>query len=79
MTRLNLTPFSDLVSATFWPLVLGPVGAIVGVPLTMAVRALILDVDPATRWLAGLTSSKLPDLPQRLNLRRLTNNVNCNR
>jgi hypothetical protein len=27
------------------------------------VRALILDVDPATRWLANLTSSKLPDLP----------------
>jgi len=62
LTRLNLTPFSDLVAVTFWPLVLGPVGAIVGIPLTMAVRALILDVDPATRWLAGLTSSKLPDL-----------------
>jgi AI-2 transport protein TqsA len=63
VTRLNLTPFLNLVSATFWPLVLGPAGAIVGVPLTMAVRALILDVDPATRWLANLTSSKLPDLP----------------
>jgi predicted PurR-regulated permease PerM len=63
LTRLNLTPFTDLVAVTFWPLVLGPAGAIVGIPLTMAVRALILDVDPATRWLAGLTSSKLPNLP----------------
>ncbi len=63
VTRLNLTPLFNLVSATFWPLVLGPAGAIVGVPLTMAVRALILDVDPATRWLADLTGSKLPDLP----------------
>ncbi len=63
VTRLNLTPFFNLVSATFWPLVLGPAGAIVGVPLTMAVRALILDADPATRWLADLTSSKLPALP----------------
>ncbi len=62
VTRLNLTPFMNLVSATFWPLVLGPAGAIVGVPLTMAVRALIFDVDPATRWLADLTSSKLPEL-----------------
>lgn len=63
VTRLNLTPFMNLVSATFWPLVLGPAGAIVGVPLTMAVRSLILDADPTTRWLADLTSSKLPDLP----------------
>ena len=63
VTRLNLTPFFNLVSATFWPLVLGPAGAIVGVPLTMAVRSLILDADPTTRWLADLTSSKLPDLP----------------
>ncbi|HNS04032.1 MAG TPA: AI-2E family transporter [Anaerolineae bacterium] len=63
VTRLNLTPFLNLVSATFWPLVLGPAGAIVGVPLTMAVRALILEVDPATRWLAGLTSSQLPEAP----------------
>ena len=63
VTRLNLTPFFNLVSATFWPLVLGPAGAIVGVPLTMAVRALVLDADPTTRWLADLTSSKLPEPP----------------
>ncbi|HRI56335.1 MAG TPA: AI-2E family transporter [Anaerolineae bacterium] len=63
VTRLNLTPFLNLVSATFWPLVLGPAGAIVGVPLTMAVRALILEADPATRWVAGLTSSQLPEPP----------------
>lgn len=60
VTRLNLTPFMNLVSATFWPLVLGPAGAIVGVPLTMAVRSLILDADPTMRWLADLTASKLP-------------------
>ncbi len=63
VTRLNLTPFMNLLSATFWPLVLGPAGAIIGVPLTMAFRSLVLDADPATRWLANLTSSKLPDLP----------------
>lgn len=63
VTRLNLTPFMSVVSATFWPLVLGPAGAIVGVPLTMAARALLLDVDPATRWMGHLTSSRLPDEP----------------
>ena len=47
VTRLNLTPFMNVASATFWPLVLGPAGAIVGVPLTMAFRSLVLDADPA--------------------------------
>lgn len=61
VVRLNLTPFLNLVSVTFWPLVLGPVGAVIGVPLTMAVRTLGLDVDPATRWIADLMSSKLSE------------------
>jgi len=57
VVRLNLTPFMSLISATFWPLVLGPVGAIIGVPLTMAVQNLPLDVDPSTRWLAPMMST----------------------
>lgn len=57
VVRLNLTPFMSLISATFWPLVLGPVGAIIGVPLTMAVQNLLLDVDPSTRWLAAMMST----------------------
>ena len=60
VVRLNLTPFTNLFSSTFWPLVLGPVGAIIGVPLTMAVHSLLLDVDPTTRWLADLMGTKIP-------------------
>ena len=63
VSRLNLTPFMNLVSATFWPLVLGPVGAVIGVPLTMGARALVFDIDPSVRWLADLTSTQLPELP----------------
>jgi predicted PurR-regulated permease PerM len=63
VSRLNLTPFLNLVSATFWPLVLGPVGAVIGVPLTMGARALVFDLDPSTRWLADLTATQLPELP----------------
>jgi predicted PurR-regulated permease PerM len=62
VARLSLTPLMSLLSATFWPLVLGPVGAIIGVPLTMAVRSLWLDADPATRWIADLTGTKRPDV-----------------
>lgn len=60
VVRLNLTPFLNLISCTFWPLVLGPVGAIIGVPLTMAVYSLLFDVDPSTRWLANLMGATLP-------------------
>ncbi len=61
VTRLNLTPFMSLLSATFWPLVLGPVGAIIGVPLTMAVHSLLLEPDPSTRWLAAMMRAKTPE------------------
>jgi len=61
VVRLNLTPFMNLLSSTFWPLVLGPVGAIVGVPMTMVVRSLLFDADPTTRWLGDLMGTTLPD------------------
>jgi predicted PurR-regulated permease PerM len=60
VSRLNLTPLMSLISSTFWPLVLGPVGAIIGVPLTMSVRSLLLDVDPSTRWLADIMCTTIP-------------------
>jgi predicted PurR-regulated permease PerM len=65
VVRLNLTPFMNLLSSTFWPLVLGPVGAIIGVPLTMAVRSLLFDADPSTRWIGDLMGTTLPDQPAR--------------
>jgi AI-2 transport protein TqsA len=58
VSRLNLTPFMSLISSTFWPLVLGPVGAIIGVPLTLAVHSLLLDADPSPRWLAAMMTAK---------------------
>ncbi len=61
VTHLNLTPFMSLLSATFWPLVLGPVGAIIGVPLTMGVQALLFDADPSTRWLAAMMTATRPE------------------
>lgn len=60
VSRLNLTPLMSLLSSTFWPLVLGPVGAIIGVPLTMSVRSLLLDADPTTRWMADMMCTTIP-------------------
>jgi AI-2 transport protein TqsA len=60
VSRLNLTPLMSLISSTFWSLVLGPVGAIIGVPLTMSVRSLLLDADPTTRWMADMMCTTIP-------------------
>ncbi|MCP2032656.1 putative PurR-regulated permease PerM [Okibacterium sp. HSC-33S16] len=43
------------VSVLFWTPVLGPVGAVLAVPLTLLVRALLLDADPDAAWWRPLT------------------------
>ncbi|BDZ64694.1 AI-2E family transporter [Agromyces mangrovi Wang et al. 2018] len=54
----TLTFFSVL----FWAIILGPIGAILAVPLTLLVRMLLVDSDPGTRWwrtaLGELTETK---------------------
>jgi len=55
---LNLSPATVFISVFFWSAVLGPFGALLGVPMTMAVKELILEADPDTVWIARLISSK---------------------
>ena len=55
---LDLSPLVVVLSLTFWATVLGPMGAILGVPLTMAVKQLILEPDEENRWLAELMSAQ---------------------
>jgi predicted PurR-regulated permease PerM len=42
----SLTFFSVL----FWAVILGPIGAILAIPLTLLVRALLVDSNPASNW-----------------------------
>jgi len=51
---LDLSPFWSIASIVIWSTILGPVGLIVGVPLTVALKVLILEPDPSTRWIADL-------------------------
>jgi predicted PurR-regulated permease PerM len=51
---LDLSPGVIVVSLIIWGFILGPWGAILAVPLTMAVKELLLEPDPAMRWLATL-------------------------
>jgi len=53
---LNLSVFVVTVSLFFWGWVLGPMGAILAIPLTMIVKEVFLDAYDDTRGLADLMS-----------------------
>jgi AI-2 transport protein TqsA len=51
---VNISLTVTFLSLVFWTFVIGPIGAILAVPLTLLVKALLLDVDPSTRWMSRL-------------------------
>ncbi|MGZ4660529.1 MAG: AI-2E family transporter [Arthrobacter sp.] len=55
---VSLSETLTFVSVLFWAVVLGPVGAILAVPLTLFARAILLDSDPSISWWRPLTGDK---------------------
>lgn len=55
---LDLSPFVVVFSVIFWSAILGAIGSILAVPVTMAFKTLILQPDPANNWLAGIMSAE---------------------
>ncbi len=53
---LDLAPIMVIFSVTIWTAVLGPMGAILGVPMTLIVKELVLEADEKNRWIAYLMS-----------------------
>ncbi len=49
------------LSLVFWAWVLGALGALLAIPLTLLVKALLLDVDPTTRWADVLIGAPMPN------------------
>ncbi|PFG18598.1 AI-2E family transporter [Serinibacter salmoneus] len=52
---VNLSLTLSFFSVIFWTFIIGPLGAILSIPLTLLVRALILDGDPGAAWLRWLS------------------------
>ena len=54
---VDLSLTLTFLSLLFWAFVIGPLGAVLAIPLTLLAKALLLDVDPDTRWISGLFAS----------------------
>jgi predicted PurR-regulated permease PerM len=60
---VDLSLTLSFVSVVFWTFVIGPLGAILSIPLTLLVRDLLLDRDPGSSWLRWLTGNAAPAAP----------------
>jgi len=60
---VGLSATLTFLALVFWTWLLGPLGAILAVPLTLLVKAMLVDVDPQARWADALvrSSAKEPD------------------
>jgi predicted PurR-regulated permease PerM len=50
--RLNLSPTVTILALVYWSWVLGPVGSLLALPLTVMVKMLLLERDTSTQWFA---------------------------
>ena len=55
---VGLNTTITFVSLIFWAAIIGPLGAILAVPLTLFFKALLVDSDPRSRWLGVVFDSR---------------------
>ncbi|MEV5740690.1 AI-2E family transporter [Microbispora rosea] len=58
---VGLSTTATFLSLIVWAWVLGPLGALLAIPLSLLVRALLVDSDPDGAWAAALISGRLPE------------------
>jgi AI-2 transport protein TqsA len=71
---VGLSVTLTFVALVFWAWLLGPLGAILAIPLTLMCKALLVDVDPQARWadvlLRASATDPDPDAPTKKSRRR---------
>ncbi|MDN5763661.1 MAG: AI-2E family transporter [Microlunatus sp.] len=60
---VGLSATITFLSLVVWALLLGGLGAVLAVPLTLLVKALLVDVDPRSRWVGGLLGDRSTTVP----------------
>ena len=58
---VGLSATVSFLSLVFWTWVLGPLGALLAIPLSLLAKGLLVDIDPTTRWINPLISAKGAD------------------
>jgi AI-2 transport protein TqsA len=63
---VGLTPLFTFMSLVFWTWVIGPLGALLAVPLTLLARALLIETNPRLAWALPLIAGKAkpPEKPE---------------
>ncbi|HEV7648495.1 MAG TPA: AI-2E family transporter [Actinophytocola sp.] len=61
---VGLSTTVTFISLAFWAWLLGPLGAILAIPLTVLVKVLLVDVDPRARWADALLRSSPKELDE---------------
>lgn len=61
---VGLSATVTFLSLVVWSFILGPVGAVLAVPLSLLVRAMFVDVDPKAQWFNALIGGKVTPPPE---------------
>jgi predicted PurR-regulated permease PerM len=59
-SAVGLSTTLTFLSLVFWAWILGPLGALLAVPMSLFFRAVLVEMDPAAAWIAPLVSGR-PD------------------
>jgi AI-2 transport protein TqsA len=57
---VGLSATVSFLSLVFWAWVLGPLGALLAIPMTLLAKGLLIDIDPSTQWLSALLAGGEP-------------------
>ena len=58
---VGVTPTVSFISLLLWTAVIGGMGTLLALPLTLLVKSLVLDADPRARWINALIASDIRD------------------
>ena len=71
---VGLSATATFVALLFWAWVLGPLGALLAIPVTLLLKAVLVDSDPRAGWVEALLGSEpTPPKDSKRAKRRLRN------